>query len=160
MKTLQDLVDRLNGINHLKPFSIEHYYDKYYLVVEYSMGTKNTVVEFSQLNYRFHKDISYLDPIEQNIIVDYLANSSINDWFAEKKYNILIAHNYMLDARHNVYMVWSKGEHGFFAGLVQEYELNEEEYLFTESEIDELKSILSNNMAKIVELGKVEVKDD
>ena len=90
MKTVEDLVDRLNDINHLKPFSIERYYDKRYLVVEYSIGTKNTAVEFSLLNYRFHKDISYLDPIEQNIIVDYLANSSTNDWFEEKKYNIII----------------------------------------------------------------------
>ncbi|MBC6389233.1 hypothetical protein ERK14_06745 [Lactobacillus kunkeei] len=158
MKTLQDLVDRLNGINHLKPFSIEHYYDKYYLVVEYSIGTKNTVVEFSQLNYRFHEDIAYLHPLEQNIIVDYLANSNPKDWFPEKKYNIIIGGS-VLTTCATAYCKDGQGK-VMLDTFTSPSELKLDDYQFTESEIEELKSTLPTNMAKIVDLGKVEVKDD
>lgn len=159
MKTLQDLVDRLNGINHLKPFSIEHYYDKYYLVVEYSMVTKNTVVEFSQLNYCFHEDIAYLHPIEQNIVVDYLANSNTSDWFAEKKYNVIVG----TDTNAPIYAAYKKimaNEYIVCSHVYKDELRNTDELQFTEKDIEELKSTLPTNMAKIVELGKVEVKDD
>ena len=159
MKTLQDLVDRLNGINHLKPFSIEHYYDKYYLVVEYSMVTKNTVVEFSQLNYCFHEDIAYLHPIEQNIVVDYLANSNTYDWFAEKKYNVIVG----TDTNAPIYAAYKKimaNEYIVCSHVYKDELRNTDELQFTEKDIEELKSTLPTNMAKIVELGKVEVKDD
>lgn len=42
----------------------------------------------------------------------------------------------------------------------KENDLTLDEYIFTESEIEELKSTLPDNMAKIVDLGKVEVKDE
>lgn len=161
MKTLQDLVDRLNGINHLKPFSIEHYYDKYYLVVEYSIGTKNTVVEFSQLNYRFHEDIAYLHPLEQNIIVDYLANSNPKDWFPEKKYNIIVGE----DLEPSMHQKWKgaymKTEYGVkIWHALPEKDFINDNFIFTESEVEDLKSKVSEQSAKIIDLGKVEVKDD
>lgn len=42
----------------------------------------------------------------------------------------------------------------------KEGNLTSDKYIFTESEIEQLKSRLPDNMAKIVDLGKVEVKDD
>lgn len=42
----------------------------------------------------------------------------------------------------------------------KENDLTLDEYIFTESEIEQLKSRLPYNMAKIVDLGKVEVKDE
>lgn len=41
-----------------------------------------------------------------------------------------------------------------------EYELVSDQYQFTESEIEDLKATLPENMAKIVDLGKVEVNDE
>ncbi|CAI2677713.1 hypothetical protein AKUH3B102A_PHAGE100190 (plasmid) [Apilactobacillus kunkeei] len=35
-----------------------------------------------------------------------------------------------------------------------------DEFIFTESEVEDLKSKVSEQSAKIIDLGKVEVKDD
>lgn len=48
----------------------------------------------------------------------------------------------------------------YIADLIEEDDLKTDRYRFTESEIKDLKATLPENMAKIVDLGKVEVKDD
>lgn len=158
MKTVQELVNRLNNINHLKPFSIEYRCDKCYLVVEYSNGMKNTVVEFSKTSYRIHEDVSCLHSLEQNIIVDYLANTAPCERFLEKKYNIIIGSSVSTKCS-AAYCKVGQGKVKLDT-FTRPFELKLDDYQFTESEIEKLKSTLPTNMAKIVELGKVEVKDD
>lgn len=155
MKTVQDLVNRLNEFNNPTGFSISRCLD-----ITFLKASKCRVVTFQDFIYRIENKFIDLKPHEQKVIIEFLANSNPEDWFAEKKYNIIIAKD--IDSLFNRLCVYKKDSKGFIftKDNATKIDLSFNDYQFTESEIEELKSTLPTNMAKIVDLGKVEVKDD
>lgn len=108
--------------------------------------------------YKFHSAFLSLPFVYVKDIVEYISSTDEHDWFPpEKKYNIIIgeSYGYYKDA----YRKLDKGMYAVIA-TQEDSELMRPYHLFTESEIEELKSTLQENMAKIVDLGKVEVKDE
>ena len=156
MKTVQNLVDRLNEIYATQ--------GKYFIEYESCTGTLGLYLirngirhSLAMLKPRYRTwslwpDIGFQGIEAQHAIIDYLTNSNPEDWFGEKHYNIILQN---LDGekmvinkydRHNPLAIeCSTG--------IDDDELNLDAYIFTKQEIDELKSMLSNNMAKIVDLG-------
>lgn len=159
MKTLQDLVDRLNRRDQLNDnFSTSGNRDR-----DYSIdinGEAIIVFCLEDRNYSFTSHIVWVNDKDQDLIVKYLANHTPEDWFAEKKYNIIIGQD--KDEADEYFTAYRKDPNGYFSTTDEALkdELKNVEYLFTESEIEQLKSTLPTNMAKIVDLGKVEVKDE
>lgn len=154
MKTVQDLVNRLNEFNNPTGFSISRCLD-----ITFLKASKCRVVTFQDFIYRIENKFIDLKPHEQKVIIEFLANSNPEDWFAEKKYNIIIGQD-NCSPHYSAYRKMGKGEY-IVRSTADEDELKSFEYLqFTESEIEQLKLTLPTNMAKIVDLGKVEVKNE
>lgn len=153
MKTLQDLADRLNEFDNPTVFSISGYLD-----ITFLKAGNNRVVTFQDFIYRIENNFIHLKPHEQKVIIDFLANSNPEDWFAEKKYNIVLNN---LEGEKIVINKYDR--HSTLAiecsTGIDDDELKLDAYIFTEKEIEQLKLILPTSMAKIVDLGKVEVKD-
>ena len=162
MKTLQDLVDSLNAnVNNIGKFYVsKDLEDDFYLFCECDRDKSRIICFDTESGEAYRESGFYILNWEAiNLISEYVINHTPDNWFAEKKYNIVL-HN--LDGekivinkydRHNPFSIeCSTG--------IDDDELELDAYIFTESEIEYLKSILPTNMAKIVDLGKVEVKDD
>lgn len=158
MKTLQDLVDRLNEFNTTR-FSISKKCGHAHLEASDSCGVKYRLVYFVDYLYKIRRNFHMLQPYEQKAIIDFLANSNPEDWFAEKKYNIVLNN---LEGEKIVINKYDR--HSTLAiecsTGIDDDELKLDAYIFTEKEIEQLKLTLPTNMAKIVDLGKVEVKDE
>ena len=161
MKTVQDLVNELN----------ENYPEqgKYIISHENNTGVfiigcirndiRHDLVAMSSSDHEWSlwASIAYQVSEVQHAIIDYLANSNPEDWFAEKKYNIIIGKD-NCSPHYSAYRKMGKGEY-IVRSTADEDELKSFEYLqFTESEIEQLKSTLEGNMQKIVDLGKTEVE--
>lgn len=164
MKTLQDLVNGLNEIYATQ--------GKYITEYESCTGTlslyyiRNDIRDsLAMLKPRYRTwslfpSIGFQGIEAQHAIIDYLTNSNPSDWFPqEKKYNIVLnnleGEKIVINKydRHNPFSIeCSTG--------IDDDELKLDAYIFTESEIEQLKLTLPTNMAKIVDLGKVEVKDE
>ena len=156
MRTLKDLVDRLNRSDQLN----DNFRTSGNRESDYSIDlNRNEIILFSlkDRTYSFTSYISWVNDKDQDLIVNYLANHTPDDWFEEKKYNIIIgeSYGYYKDA----YRKLDKGMYAVIA-TQEDSELKRPYHLFTEQEIEELKSTLPENMQKIVDIGKVEVKDD
>ena len=163
IKTLQDLVDKLN----------ENYPEqgKYIISHENNTGVfiigcirndiRHDLVAMSSSDHEWSlwASIAYQVSEAQHAIIDYLANSNPEDWFAEKKYNIVLNN---LEGEKIVINKYDR--HSTLAiecsTGIDDDELKLDAYIFTEKEIEQLKLILPTSMAKIVELGKVEIKDE
>ena len=92
-------------------------------------------------------------------IMDFIYTTDSNHWFdeQEKKYNIIIGE----DVGQIYRSAYKKC--GFGAKVsdnVHEENLTLDDYQFTETEIEDLKSKVSERSAKIIDLGKVEIKDE
>ena len=162
MKTVQDLVDRLNRSDQLNDnFSTSGSRDR-----DYSIdinGEEIILFSLKDRTYSFTSYIAWVNDEDQDLIVKYLANHTPDDWFAEKKYNIIIGRDSKKTMYDNqVVTTYRKnGLNDFFVNdNTHNSQLSDYDYQFTESDIEQLKSTLPTNMAKIVDLGKVEVKDD
>lgn len=156
MKTVQELIETLNC-----------YFRSEFDLFDKGCGDVDLTVEgypvvrFNQRAKQFGL-CAYIQTLSGKClftIIDFLANSNPDDWFPEKKYNIVIGR----DSDEPRYAAYKK--RGIKQPMVSVMAFrdeirSQEEFIFTESEIDELKSTLPENMAKIVELGKVEVRDD
>lgn len=162
MKTIKDLVDHLNATFDYADFSIstDNKQQFYYIFM-------TTITEYGELIEFNHqsKDWDIMPTLGtsnneiQKEIMDFIYTTDKDHWFdeQEKKYNIIIGE----DMSGNFKTVYYKaGNVVDVTDTAGEYELVSDQYQFTESEIEELKSGLPENMAKIVDLGKVEVKDD
>lgn len=94
--------------------------------------------------------------------MDFIYTTNSNHWFdePEKKYNIVIGKDVGTygDCVKTAYRKEDKGIEVWDSA--KEGNLTSDKYIFTESEIEDLKAPLPDNMAKIVDLGKVEVKDE
>ena len=157
MKTINDLVNKLNNYYDLE-FRVANTGDGYcieddmYTYICFDNGHWDIISGFCMLHHEVQKEI-----------MDFIYTTDSNHWFdePEKKYNIVIAE----DVNKNNVVHWKTAYQKKYKGVeindaVDEKVFINDNFIFTESEIEELKSNLPENMAKIVDLGKVEVKDD
>lgn len=160
-KTLEVLVESLN-----MEFSNAGYFDIYFdssnrqwVLSKTDEDANHELVLISKdlPHWLLGKDMHLEDYGIQSSIVNFLANSSPTYWFPEKKYNIIIGMDSF--GIKNIYKKSHKGKY-LIDVLADKEDFNIEPYLFTESEIEDLKSNLPENMQKIVDLGKAEVEDD
>ncbi|CAI2678890.1 hypothetical protein AKUH3B103M_PHAGE100200 (plasmid) [Apilactobacillus kunkeei] len=165
MKTLNDLVDKLNNYvedGELGKYYIEQGGDKrYYLYEQYFAPDDGLLVVFAPdyPHWIIHCDFGMVNYADQEKIMDFIYNTDKEHWFdePEKKYNIIIGEG----EQGKLKTAYKKFSNGTYIGdAVEEDDLKKDRYIFTESEIEDLKATLPENMAKIVELGKVEVKDE
>lgn len=167
MKTLNDFVRELN--DKLGDFGNFKLIDEEYLKVillECSFGYNTN--ELLVFNTKYHywtlgKDIDISNIYVQKAIVDYVSTIDLEELFPKKKYNIIIGQDSKKpEYCNNVVSAYRKnGLNDFFINdntcdsLLADYD-----YQFTESEIEKLKATLPENMAKIVDLGTKEVKNE
>lgn len=163
MKTVQDLVDGLNEIYATQ--------GEYFIEYESCTGTlslyyiKNDIrdnLAMFKPRYRtwsLWPSIGFQGIEAQHAIIDYLTNSNPSDWFAEKKYYIAVG---MYDKTSKIVYYKNDNTLDFKLRIMIDFDEDhlQDDDIFTESEIEQLKSTLPTNMAKIVDLGKVEVKDE
>lgn len=149
MKKVQDLVHSLNT--------------RYDLNCSYKETDKGIIIEGNsyQLIYFTKKGWDILDGFcrlfytVQKYIMDFAYDTTPNDWFPKKKYNIIIA-----NCTDGAKTYWKKDMNDFITFTTQDDKSKSIDFIFTESEIKKLESTLPVNMAEIIELGKVEVKDE
>ena len=162
MKTLNDLVKQLNNYKIYGEFYIDQLGDgRYYLFTEY---LSSKVISFSKNHPKWiiYPSLGDMNRVVQKDIMDFIYTTDSNHWFdePEKKYNIVIGKDVGTygDYVRTAYRKKDKGIEVWDSA--KEGNMTSDKYIFTESEIEDLKATLPDNMAKIVELGKVEVKDD
>lgn len=164
MKTINDLVKKLNIFFGYGDFYIDKDNEKnsYTLCLNY-LGSHDWLVEFDKEYKDWIVEQKFgLVPAEiQKMIMDFVYTTDKEHWFdePEKKYYIAVG---MYDRTSKI--IYFKNDNALDFKLRTMIDFDEkhlqEDDIFTEKEIEELKSTLPTNMAKIVELGKVEVKDD
>lgn len=153
MKTVQELVYNLNT-----NYSLDCDYEETDESIIISEGS-SPLISFTKDCWEILNGFCMLHHEMQKYIMDFAYSTTSKDWFPEKKYNIVIGR----DSEDPIYSAYKKrgiNQYAISAMAFKGELRTHEEFQFTESEIDELKSTLSENMAKIVDLGKVEVKDD
>ncbi len=167
MKTLQDLVDELNKSSEPAmlfyisdvflelPTIICCLYGYYWELVRFDEDDEVHILpEFNNMS----NDIK--EPI-----LSYLIKHRPQDWFEEeKRYKVIISQSISSSYEETYTVLCKEYKDGYFKFktiLLSESELtNKPEYVFTETQIEDVKSYLPENMRKIIDLGKVEVKDD
>lgn len=179
MKTINDLVDHLNATFDYADFFIKESYDQraYYIDMK-TFDDYGSLIEFDKQSKRWFigTTLGLASDEVQKEIMDFVYGTDKIHWFdePEKKYNIIIGKDSGHTGCLNVYRKEFYFEQHYDCDVeladeinvfltddrAQKEDLKKEEYQFTESEIEYLKSKLPDNMAKIVDLGKVEVKDD
>lgn len=167
MKTLNDLVDKLNNYVEVEDGELGKYYieqggdKRYYLYEQYYAPDDGLLVVFAPdyPHWIIKWDLGGVNHIDQEKIMDFIYTTDKEHWFdePEKKYNIIIGKN----ERKKIKTAYQKLYDGtYIADSVEEDDLKTDRYIFTESEIEDLKATLPDNMAKIVDLGKVEVTNE
>lgn len=164
MKTINDLVKKLNSYVAYGKFYIKKgKNDKYILYVRNKVGEDSTVFDFAkeQPYWSIYPPLGSMHNQVQEDIMDFIYNTDSNHWFdePEKKYYIAVG---MYDRTSKIIYFKNDNELDFKLRTMIDFDEKhlEDDDIFTESEIEQLKSTLPENMAKIVELGKVEVNDD
>lgn len=157
MKTLKDLVDKLNNYYDME-FRVANTGDGYCIEDDMSIyicfdnGNWDILIGFCMLNHEIQKEI-----------MDFVYSTDKEHWFdePEKKYNIIVGRDLEPFAIQEWKAAYMKTAHGVKVWHASpEKDFINDEFIFTESEVEDLKSELPENMAKIVDLGKVEVKDE
>lgn len=174
MKNLYDLQREINKVcsDHYR-YNIVAIQDKYSMWRDIKLRTANykdgTTLDIFSLNMNTNKWAVLKDFVDlytdlQAIIVEFLATTDPEEWFDDdKKYNIIIGQYY--DTNGNVTQTCTAYKKGYKDCIqpvnnVDEKDLLEERFQFTEREIEKIKSKLPESMAEIVEWGKVEVKKE
>ncbi|WP_203621874.1 hypothetical protein [Apilactobacillus nanyangensis] len=155
MKTVQDLVDRLNN-DYDMVCKIEKTDHGRYIEDDFS-----SYIHFENGQWDIRADFCILNHEAQKLVMDFVYTTNPNDWLLERKYYIAVG---MYDSTSKLiyYKNGNGNELDFKLRTMMDFDEKhlQEDDIFTENEIEELKSTLSEQMAKIVDLGKVEVKDD
>lgn len=165
MKTINDLVKKLNVFFGYGEFYIEKddEMNSYTLCVKY-LGSLYSLVEFDKEYKDWIVEIKFgLVPAEiQKMIMDFIYTTDKEHWFdeSEKRYNVVIGEDVKREGDCVKTAYRKNGDGVEVIDSTDENDLTLDEYIFTESEVEDLKSELPENMAKIVDLGKVEVKDE
>lgn len=162
MKTINDLVDKLNSYGDYGEYYIrKDKAEEYLLCKRYMYGIDPILLAFAkkQPYWDIYVDFGAMDNRVQKEIMDFIYTTDSNHWFdeQEKKYNIIIGED--------VGKKWKAAYRKLDDDIgvwdtVKPETLTLAKYIFTESEIKELKSKVSEHSAKIIDLGKVEVKDE
>lgn len=163
MKTLNDLVEYLN-YNERDVYTLTDLENKVLICREGIMGSILLMTVYKSnagfpFEWHISSDFHFEQFSVQEKIMRFVINSNPNHWFdePEKKYNIIIGKN----EREKIKTAYRRLYDGtYIADSVEEDDLKRDRYIFTESEIEDLKATLPDNMAKIIDLGKVEVKDE
>lgn len=157
MKTIQDLVDTLN-----KKFDNEFDLLEKENGFEFCLRVDGApIIDFNSRDksFEFQSYIEYVYGRSLNMIVNFLANSNPSDWVPpEKKYNIIIGK----DSHSPIYAAYKKptdNEYIVSSHVFKDELINDDELQFTEQDIKKLKECLPDYLNKIIDLGKVEVKD-
>lgn len=170
MKTLKDLVDELNKLqdedDFLSKFVIRREDEMDRVFVSKFLLNERTIVykDLFEYNYRLKgwlicSDLMEMNGAIQKVVVDFLSEFHGEGYeylYQEKKYNIIIG----IGESENEVAVYGKLDDGIYAinSSVTKNELEDDLYQFTENEIEKFQSDLPDNLAHIVELGKVEAK--
>lgn len=125
-----------------------------------SLETKDYISHFlsvDMMSKGWNIDTGFVD-LSQSIQFEIIKFLSENDYrlnHKEPKYNVIVG----IGETDNDVAAYVKLDDGIYAvyDSVDEDDLNDDLYQLTESEIEELKSQLSDEMAQIVEIGKREV---
>lgn len=164
MKTIKDLVDHLNATFDYADFSISaDNKQQFYYIFMTTITEYGELIEFNQQS----KDWDIMPTLGtsnneiQKEIMDFVYSTDKEHWFdePEKKYNIIIGENVKTE-EYCVLTAYRKTPEGIEVWAAMEEYLTSDAFKFTESEIEELKSKVSERSANIIDLGKVEVKDD
>ena len=152
MRTLQDLVDNLNNYYDMS-CRVEKTEDDCYIEDDFS-----SYIHFENGKWDILSDFCMLHHEVQKLIMDFVYTTNTDDWLLERKYYIAVG---MYDSTSKLIYYKKDNTLDFTLRTMIDFDEKhlEDEDIFTENEIEELKSTLSENMAKIVDLGKVEVKD-
>lgn len=162
MKVINDLVKKLNQYGAYGEYYVRKGKAEEYLLCKRCVdGGESILFDFAkrQPYWSIHAGLGAMHNQVQEDIMDFVYTTDKDHWFdePEKKYNIVIGE----DVSGNYKTAYYKIGHGAdVTDTTTEYELALDKYKFTESEIEELKSDLPENMKKIVDLGKVEVNDE
>lgn len=157
MKTVQDLVYTLNENfdNEFDLFDKENGF-------EFCLRVDGApIIDFNSRDksFEFQSYIEYVYGRSLNMIVNFLANSNPEDWFPKKRYNIVIGIDTNTDFKTAYRKTATKGVYEV-NGSTELNDLRKNRYIFTDEEIKNLKVTLPPDLSKIVDLGKVEVKDE
>ena len=165
MKTINDLVDKLNRYGVYGEYYVRKRKAEVYLLYKrYTLGEDVALFCFAKEYpyWSIYADLGSMRNKVQKDIMDFIYTTDKEHWFdePEKKYNIVIGEDVGTygDCVKTAYRKKDKGIEVWDSA--KESSFTSDRYIFTESEIEELKATLPANMKKIVELGKVEVKDD
>lgn len=151
MKTVQDLVDNLN-LNYDLVCRVERTDDGCFIEDDTSC-----FIHFEDGHWDIHDDFCMLHREVQKYIMDFVYTTNPNDWFKEKKYNIIIGK----DNHSPIYAAYKKptdNEYIVSSHVFKDELINDDELQFTEQDIKKLKECLPDYLNKIIDLGKVEVK--
>ena len=165
MKTINDLVNKLNSYGAYGEYYIRKgKNDNYLLCKRYTEGEDATLFDFAkrQPYWSIHSSLGAMNNRVQKEIMDFVYNTDKDHWFdeQEKKYNIIIGEDVKTE-EYCVLTAYRKALDGIEVwDSAKGDDLTSDRYQFTESEIEDLKSKVSEQSAKIVDLGKVEVKDE
>lgn len=166
MKTLNDLVNELNRLFGYGDFYIDKddEMDSYTLYMK-DLGTVGGLIELSKeyKSWIAQPSFGLASADVQKDIMDFIYTTDSNHWFdePEKKYNIIVGRDLEPFAIQEWKAAYMKTAHGVKVWHASpEKDFINDEFIFTESEVEDLKSKVSEQSAKIIDLGKVEVKDE
>lgn len=159
---VKGLVNELNGLFGYGDFYIEKddEMDSYTLYMK-ALGTVGGLIELSKeyKSWIALPSFGLASADVQKNIMDFIYSTDSNHWFdePEKKYNIIIGEDVNGEYK-SAYKKWWNGAE--VSDEVNEDDLTSDEFKFTESEIEVLKSKVSTHSAKIIDLAKVEVTNE
>lgn len=162
MKTINDLVDKLNNYVAYGEYYVRKGKAEEYLLCKRCVdGGESILFDFAkrQPYWSIHAGLGAMHNQVQKDIMDFVYTTDKEHWFdkPEKKYNIIIGE----DVGTKWKSVYRKlADDIGVLDTVKPEALTLAKYIFTETEIEDLKTKVSERSAKIIDLGKVEVKDD
>ena len=171
-KELEKLVARLNGVPHFtrgyfKLVDRQKVGNVFHIVF---VRTEKPNEEYPFLLFTIYtEDFSWVlgnsfgghENEIHHLVFDFLFKIHTYKKAKDKRYNVIIGKG-VNEVGTEINIAYKKWGGGTFTtnNDVCEDDLSTSPYQFSEDDIEDLKSTLSDNMIKIVDLGKVEVKDE
>lgn len=169
MKTLNDLVDKLNNYVEVEDGKLGKYYieqggdKRYYLYEQYYAPDDGLLVVFAPdyPHWIINWDLGGVNHIDQEKIMDFIYTTDSNHWFdgQEKKYNIIISKNPSLKVAVAYFKPNNDTSLKINESATQD-DLKDGSYQFTDDEIEKLKKAGNSTFNQFVDLGKVEVTNE
>ena len=168
MKTIKDLVKSLNDEDVYMETITTPYNEKKYYLFKKRVGAEDLkLIQFMESlpKWMICSGLSEVSFFLQKDIMDFVYTVDSEHWFdnIEKRYNIILGEQVTkggFEPSKAAYKKSSDKRYVDISDIVEEDDLKLAKYIFTESEVEDLKSKVSEHSAKIIDLGKVEVKDD